>query len=65
LVSAINRINTGQDSFYTIDASTGRQVDIEVVREAGKQPFLRTRTDGKWKDNLLTQHECGANCKVI
>jgi hypothetical protein len=65
LASAINRISNGTDSFYTIDASTGRQVDIAVVREAGRQPFLRTQADGKWKDNLLAQQECGPNCKII
>ena len=62
---AIRRIDGGQESYYTTDRQTGRKVFIEVVREAGKLPFLRTRADGKWNDNLLAQPECGANCKVV
>lgn len=63
---AIRRIDTNQDSFYTIDATTGRRVDISVVRnDGGKAPYLRTHADGKWNDNLLAQQECGADCRLI
>jgi hypothetical protein len=58
LASTINRIRNGTDSFYTIDASRGRQVDIAVVGEAGKQPFLRTHADGKWKQTIALHKTC-------
>lgn len=63
--SAIERIDKGEEKFYTVDKSTGKRAYIGVVRESGKHPYLRTYADGKWNDNLLAQHECGANCKVI
>lgn len=63
--SAIDRIDSGQDSFYTVDARTGNQVQIGVVRETGKLPYLRTHADGKWNDNLLALAECGSNCRII
>jgi Protein of unknown function (DUF3892) len=62
---AIDRIDRGADTFYTIDQQTGRRVDVAVVREAGRQPFLRTHADGRWNDNLLAQDECGADCRII
>lgn len=63
--SAIERIDSKQEAFYTIDKSTGRKVYVGVVRNDGnKSPYLRTYADGKWKDNLLAQEECGANCKI-
>lgn len=64
--SAITRIDAGQEKFYTIDQTTGRRVYIGVVRNDGnKAPYLKTHADGKWKDNLLAQKECGADCKII
>jgi len=63
--SAIQRIESKTDSFYTVDASTGKRADIGVVREAGKAPYLRTYADGKWNDNLLALAECGSNCRLI
>jgi len=66
LESAIQRIDGGQEKFYTIDKSTGRKVYIGVVRnDGGKPPYLKTHADGKWNDNLLAQQECGADCKII
>jgi Protein of unknown function (DUF3892) len=63
--SAIQRIDSKEEAFYTIDRATGRRADIGVVREAGKAPFLRTYADGKWNDNLLAQAECTADCRLI
>ena len=62
---AIRRIDAKTAAFYTVDATTGKRVYVGVVREAGRQPYLRTYADGKWKDNLLALGECGSNCKVI
>jgi hypothetical protein len=64
IASAVNRISSGTDSFYTQNAQGGR-VEIAVVREAGKQPYLRTHADGQWNDNLLAQQECGPNCRIV
>lgn len=61
---AIRRIDSKQEAFYTVDTTTGRKAYIAVVREAGKNPYLRTHADGKWNDNLLAQPECGSTCKL-
>jgi hypothetical protein len=63
--SAISRIDSKQDEFYTVDSSTGKRAYVGVVREPGKAPYLRTHADGKWNDNLLAQAECNGSCKVI
>jgi hypothetical protein len=63
--SAIRRIESKKDAFYTVDASTGRRMNIGVVRQTGRTPYLRTHADGKWNDNLLAQPECPSNCNVI
>jgi len=63
--SAIERIESKREAFYTVDRTTGRRAYIGVVREHGKLPYLRTHADGKWNDNLLAQAECSSNCKVI
>jgi hypothetical protein len=64
--SAIARIDTGNERFYTVDKTTGHRVYIGFVRnDGGKPPYLKTYADGKWNDNLLAQQECGADCKVI
>lgn len=63
--SAIQRIDKGEEKFYTVDKTTGKRAYIGVVRDPGKQPYLRTHADGKWNDNLLAQQECGANCKIF
>ena len=62
---AINRIDSKQDQFYTIDRTTGKKVYIGVVREVGKAPYLRTYADGKWNDNLLAQQNCTSDCKLV
>jgi hypothetical protein len=64
--SAIQRIDSKEESFFTTDKSTGTKILVGVVRGDGnKAPYLRTYADGKWNDNLLAQLECGANCKIV
>ncbi len=63
--AAIATIEAGQNTFHTVDRTTGKKVPIEVVREAGKVPFLRTKADGKWSDNLLALPECNVSCKLV
>jgi hypothetical protein len=62
---AIKRIDSGTDSFYTIDKTTGKECQILVVREQhGKDPYLRSHADGKPNDNLLEQEDCSEACVV-
>ena len=63
--SAIQRIESKTDAFYTVDRVTGARAYIGVVREAGRQPYLRTYADGKWNDNLLALTECDGSCRII
>lgn len=62
---AIQRIDNKAEAFYTVDPESKKKVYIDVVREAGKNPYLRTHADGEWNNNLLAQQECGTNCKLI
>jgi len=61
--AAIRIIDSKEHRFYTIDRER-RKCYIEVVREHGKDPFLRTQADGEWNDNLLAQTECDETCRI-
>ena len=63
--SAIQRIESKAELFYTVNQKTNSKAYVGVVREAGKSPYLRTYADGVWNDNLLAQQECGSSCNVI
>jgi len=63
--AAIARIDSKQDSFFTVDSATGRKAYVGVVREAGKAPYLRTYADNQWNDNLLAQAECNGSCNLL
>jgi hypothetical protein len=54
----IASIEARTNTFYVLDSRTGKRADVGVVREAGKQPFLRTHADGYWNDNLLSLAQC-------
>lgn len=62
---AVRRIDSKQDTFHTVDRSTGKKVYIGVIRENGKAPYLRTHADGKWSDNLLALPECNVTSKLV
>ena len=62
---AIRRIDAKQQAFYTLDRATNRKVYIGVVREIGKNAYLRTHADGKWNDNLLALSDCDGACKLV
>ena len=63
---AVRKIDAGQETFYTIDKSTGKKMYVGVVRGDGnKAPYLRTHADRKWNDNLLAQLECTGSCKIV
>lgn len=48
------------DAFHVLDPRTGKRVAVRVVREAGKEPYLRTQAEGVWTDNLLSLPGCSA-----
>jgi hypothetical protein len=54
----IQSIESKANTFYVIDPISGKRADIGVVRENGKDPYLRTYADGKWNNNLLSLDQC-------
>lgn len=63
--SAIRRIDSKEEAFFTVEKNTGKRAYIGVVREAGKDPYLRTHADNVWNDNLLAQPACPASSALI
>jgi Protein of unknown function (DUF3892) len=59
--SAISRIESGQDSFFTM--VNGREAEV-IVTTHGVRKYLKTNADGYPPNNLLALPDC-ANCKVI
>lgn len=55
---AIRRIDSKSDSFYVADPITRKKAYVGVVRELGKNPYLRTYSDNTWNNNLLSLPEC-------
>jgi len=62
---AILQIEGNINQFYTVEKVTGKKCYIGVVKEAGKNPYLRTYADKVWKDNLLAQADCDESCKIV
>jgi hypothetical protein len=63
--STIYQIENKVNQFYTIDPTTGGKCYIGVVKETGKNPYLKTHADGKWNDNLLAQANCDESCRIV
>lgn len=59
--SAIRRVESGQDSFYTL--INNRQAEVVVAIHNGRK-YLKTDADGYAPNNLLALPEC-QNCKSI
>lgn len=62
--TAIVRIEGQSEAYYTLEKVTQKKMYVGVVRSEGKQPYLRTHSDGVWNNNLLAQDQCGADCPV-
>jgi hypothetical protein len=62
--TAVSQIDNDLCRYYTVERVTGKKCYVGVVRESGKQPYLRTYADGKWNDNLLAQTECDGSCRI-
>src|SRR5579864_9210884 len=58
------RIARGLARFFVEDALTGERAYIEVAREDGKPPYLRTVLEGRWGNHLLPLPSL-KNCKPI
>ncbi len=54
----IQSIDARTNTFYVLDPVSGKRSDVGVVREAGKNPYLRTHADGDWNNNLLSLPQC-------
>lgn len=59
LARAVLGIEARTDAFFFRDPATGRRIDIGVIREPGKPPYLRACADGHWNDQLLGLPGCG------
>ncbi|MHB8636807.1 MAG: DUF3892 domain-containing protein [Fimbriimonadaceae bacterium] len=58
------RIERGLARFYVEEATTGDKAFLQVVREEGKPPYLRSMLDGRWGNHLLPLPSL-KNCKSI
>lgn len=54
----IASIEARENTFYVQDTITGKRSYVGIVREAGRDPYLRTHADGYWNDNLLSLTQC-------
>lgn len=54
----IASIDAKTNTFFVVDGATGQKAYIGVVRQAGRDPYLRTYADGNWNDNLLSLPQC-------
>lgn len=43
----------GHDDGRAVVMEGKHEVRVEIVRENGKEPYLRTRANGAWSDHLL------------
>jgi hypothetical protein len=59
--SAIGRIESGQDSFFTM--VNNREAEVVVATHNGRK-YLKTNAYGYAPNNLLALPEC-ANCRII
>lgn len=54
----IRSIDNNTNTFYVIDPISGKRSNVGVVRQIGKNPYLRTYADGDWNNNLLSLSQC-------
>ena len=58
-------IDAGTNTFFALDPLTRKRSNLEVVREEGKSPYVRTRSDGAWDKILLTLDDCPRSQKKV
>lgn len=54
----IRSIEDKSNTFFVVDAASGKRADVGVVRPSVGTPYLRTYADGIWTDNLLSLPAC-------
>jgi hypothetical protein len=54
----VRLIERGGDSFFTLEGTTGAHLEIHVIREPGREPYLQTRPAGPLADALLALPPC-------
>ena len=55
--NVIRALENKTDTFYVHEGN--REVEVVVAYPTdGRAPFIRTRADGVWKDNLLALDQC-------
>ncbi|WP_019896685.1 DUF3892 domain-containing protein [Methylotenera mobilis] len=54
----VSSIDAKTNTFYVLDAKTGKRSDVGVVRPENHAPYIRTYADGVWDDNLLSLPAC-------
>jgi hypothetical protein len=57
----IASIDENSNTFFVLDPVSGKRADIGVVRQAGKEPYVRTYADRQWNNNLLSLNQCPLN----
>ena len=54
----VRSIDAETNTFYVLDAKTGKRANVGVVRPQNHAPYIRTYADGHWNDNLLSLSAC-------
>ena len=54
----IAQIEAGISAFFTVEPTTGEHLEIMVIRESGRRPYLKTRAKGAMADHLLALPRC-------
>lgn len=64
-VSAIERIESGCEAFYTVNPETGVRSYLAVCHGETHWPYLRTRFGGAWSDGLLALGTCDEKANLL
>jgi hypothetical protein len=54
----IANIDAYANTFYIIDPKSGKRSDVGIFRVPGRAPYLRTRENRDWNNNLLSLGQC-------
>lgn len=64
-LSAIDRIESGWEAFYTVHPQTGVRSYLAICKGETHWPYLRTRFADMWSDGLLALDICDKNCQLL
>jgi len=54
----IKSIEEQTNTFYVLDPISRKRSDVKVVYPEGRDPYVKTRADGDWNNNLLSLDQC-------